>query len=89
MRHVLAVVNHKGGVGKTSTAVNVAACLGEMNQKVLLVDLDPQGGATASLGILDNGQKVLDALQTSTALPLRLTSRVWDVGPLRPGIGGC
>ncbi len=89
--YVIAVTNQKGGVGKTTTAVNVSACLAENGKRTLLIDLDPQGNATSGLGIdkeilntsiydcLIDSTPLQDILQPSVVKKLQVAPSTLDV----------
>ena len=87
---IYAVANQKGGVGKTTTAVNLAACLAEAGERALVVDLDPQANATSGLGERANGSSTYDLLDGA---PLRdLVRRTkfanLDIVPSKPDLAG-
>lgn len=73
MSCILAIVNQKGGVGKTTTAVNVAAYLAERGKRTLLVDLDPQGNASSGLGIERSPERPSSYSLLIDDLPLKET----------------
>ena len=71
MCRVISISNHKGGVGKTTTAINLGAGLSLMKYRVLLIDLDPQANLTQSLGIVNPSETIYDRLVRRSAVPPR------------------
>ena len=79
MGRIIAIANQKGGVGKTTTAINLSAALGAKGKSVLLIDMDPQGNATSGLGV-EKSQKntVYDLLVNDAAFSECVRKNVWE-----------
>jgi chromosome partitioning protein len=87
---VYAFANQKGGVGKTTTAINLAACLAEAGQRALVVDLDPQANATSGLGMRANGTSSYDLLDGVPLAELAKPTRFENLFliPSKPELAG-
>lgn len=94
MARVLAIANQKGGVGKTTTAVNLAASLAVAEQRTLLIDGDPQGNATSGVGLARDriGSTVYDVLIGETTLEQAIVRSIQfkhlDLAPATPDLAG-
>src|SRR5436309_1173243 len=87
---VYALANQKGGVGKTTTAINLAACLAEAGERSLIIDLDPQANATSGLGLRANGASSYDLLDGAPLSELTQATRFQNlyVVPSKPDLAG-
>jgi len=87
---IYAVTNQKGGVGKTTTAVNLAACLAEAGERALVIDLDPQANATSGLGERANGTSSYDLLDGAPLGDLARPTRFRNLYlvPSKPDLAG-
>jgi chromosome partitioning protein len=87
---IYALANQKGGVGKTTTAVNLAACLAEAGESALVIDLDPQANATSGLGERANGTSSYDLLDGAPLRDLTRATRFPNLHlvPAKPELAG-
>lgn len=78
MKRTISVVNHKGGVGKTTSVVSLGVALSQLGRRVLLVDLDPQRNLSQTLSVSKSGRTLYEALREGKDLPLvQVRERVW------------
>ena len=88
MGKVLSISNHKGGVGKTTSAINIGAALNNLGKKVLLIDLDPQANLTQSLGLTNQQRTIYGALKGEYKLEPISILKGFDIVPSTLDLSG-
>ncbi|MFW5725359.1 MAG: ParA family protein [Bacteroidota bacterium] len=88
MGKIIAISNHKGGVGKTTSAINIGAGLALKGKKVLLIDMDPQANMSQSLGIEDSQTGIYEAMKGNGGLEMIKVRKNLHLVPASNGLGG-
>ncbi|AMP99617.1 Chromosome partitioning protein ParA [Pedobacter cryoconitis] len=78
---IIAIINHKGGTGKTTSTLNIGAGLARAKKKTLLIDIDPQSNLTEGLGLRDVKVSIYDSIKDDIALPIETISEYLDIIP--------
>jgi chromosome partitioning protein len=78
---IIAIINHKGGTGKTTSTLNIGAGLARLNKKTLLIDIDPQSNLTEGLGLRDVQESIYDSIKNDSPLPITSLSEYLDIVP--------
>lgn len=78
---IIAVINHKGGTGKTTSTLNIGAGLARLQKKTLLIDIDPQSNLTEGLGLRDVKVSIYDSIKEDSPLPIESLSEYLDIVP--------
>ena len=88
MSKIISISNHKGGVGKTTSTINIGAGLHKLGQRVLLIDLDPQANLSLSLGVNDPDTSIYEAIKSESALqPIEILNG-FDIVPSTLDLSG-